>query len=177
MALYYPLSASLILITNILSNPQDDHAASDVGLMGLIILFFTNFIQPGSSFDTTPTVIVFRELHTIITRLVGGVIPDTSQPATTYSGLNAFSLQPPALEENQQNFWTEPNVQNGVIVESSPESAEDSPLNFAPFMGLEPSQFDYDPTYDPMPVIQTSDFDMNNLWGPSFTTELWPSEI
>jgi hypothetical protein len=177
MTLYYPLSASLILITNILSNPQDDHAASDVQILSLIILFVTNFVQPGSSFDTTPTVSVFRELYTIITRLVAGVLPDTSQLSTTYSGLGNYSFQTADVYDNQQGTLAEPDVQTAGSVESWPESAEDSPLNFAPFMGMEPSQFDYDPTYDPMRSISDNEVDTTSIWGPGFATGMWPTQI
>lgn len=69
-ALYYPLSASLVLFVNILSNPQDQHAASDIHLMSLITSFITHSVQPGTSFAATPTLIVIKELYGIATRLV-----------------------------------------------------------------------------------------------------------
>jgi len=69
-ALYYPLSASLVLFTNILSNPRDPHAASDIHLMNLITSFITHAVQPGTSFATTPTLLAFKELYSIATRFV-----------------------------------------------------------------------------------------------------------
>lgn len=79
MTLYYPLSASLVLFANILSNPQDQHAASDIQLMELITSFVTHFVQPGTSFAATPTLRLFKELHSIAARLVARVPPQSSQ--------------------------------------------------------------------------------------------------
>ncbi|EED15158.1 conserved hypothetical protein [Talaromyces stipitatus ATCC 10500] len=78
-ALYYPLSASLVLFTNILSNPQDQNAASDVQLMNLITSFIAHSVQPGTSFADTPTLSVFKELYGIATRLVAKVPQRSSQ--------------------------------------------------------------------------------------------------
>jgi hypothetical protein len=79
MALYYPLSASLVLFANILSNPRDQHAASDIHLMNLITSFITHSVQPGTSFAATPTLSLFKELYSIATRLVARVPPQSSQ--------------------------------------------------------------------------------------------------
>lgn len=79
MALYYPLSASLVLFANILSNPQDQHAASDIHLMNLITSFITRSVQPGTSFAATPTLSLFKELYSIAKRLVAKVPPQSSQ--------------------------------------------------------------------------------------------------
>jgi hypothetical protein len=70
LALYYPLSASLILFANILSNPQDHHAATDVYLMSIIISFITHSVQPGTAFAATPTLVLVKELHGIAARFV-----------------------------------------------------------------------------------------------------------
>lgn len=75
MALYYPLSASLVLFTNILLNPRDTLAASDIHLMNLITSFITQSVQPGTSFAATPTLTLVKELYSIATRLVARVAP------------------------------------------------------------------------------------------------------
>ncbi|MCJ1308243.1 hypothetical protein MMC25_001896 [Agyrium rufum] len=79
MALYYPLSASLVLFTNVLSNPRGQHATSDIHLMGLITSFITQFVQPGTSFAATPTLSMFKELYGIATRFMERVSPQLSQ--------------------------------------------------------------------------------------------------
>ncbi|MCJ1396531.1 hypothetical protein MMC18_009422 [Xylographa bjoerkii] len=79
MALYYPLSASLVLFANILSNPQNQHAASDIHLMNLITSFITHSVLPGTSFAATPTLTMFKELYSIATRLVARVASQSSQ--------------------------------------------------------------------------------------------------
>ncbi|TVY37027.1 putative transcriptional regulatory protein [Lachnellula subtilissima] len=69
MALYYPLSASLILFAHILSNPQTHHQ-HDIQLMSQLTSFITHAVQPGSSFAATPTLSMFQALYGIATRLV-----------------------------------------------------------------------------------------------------------
>lgn len=78
-ALYYPLSASLFLFANILSNPRGQHAASDLRLMNLISSFITRSVQPGTSFAATPTVSVFKELCSIATNLLARAPLQSSQ--------------------------------------------------------------------------------------------------
>lgn len=79
MVLYYPLSASLVLFTNILSNPQDKRAASDIDLMNLMTSFISYFVQPGTSFAATPTLSLFKELYSIAARHVARSPPQSSQ--------------------------------------------------------------------------------------------------
>jgi hypothetical protein len=47
--------------------------------MNLITSFIAQFVQPGTSFATTPTLTVFKELYSIATRLVARVSPQSSQ--------------------------------------------------------------------------------------------------
>lgn len=89
MALYYPLSASLILFANILSNPQAQHqnqhatAASDIHLMNQLTSFIAQSVQPGTSFAATPTLGMFRELYGIATRLVAKVHTSAHVPQSS----------------------------------------------------------------------------------------------
>ena len=88
LALYYPLSASLILFANILSNPQDQHAASDVHLMNVITSFITHSVQPGTSFVTTPTLHLVKELYSIAARLVARIPLQLSQKMKRLHGID-----------------------------------------------------------------------------------------
>ncbi|TVY25243.1 putative transcriptional regulatory protein [Lachnellula hyalina] len=69
MALYYPLSASLVLFAHILSNPQTHHQ-HDIQLMNQLTSFINAAVQPGSSFAATPTLSMFQALYGIATRFV-----------------------------------------------------------------------------------------------------------
>ena len=69
MALYYPLSASLILFAHILSNPQTHHQ-HHIQLMNQLTSFINAAVQPGSSFAATPTLSMFQALYGIATRFV-----------------------------------------------------------------------------------------------------------
>lgn len=88
LALYYPLSASLVLFANILSNPQDQHAASDIHLMNVIISFITHSVQPGTSFAATPTLHLAKELYGIAARLVARIPPQPSQKLKRLHGID-----------------------------------------------------------------------------------------
>ncbi|CAG8976123.1 hypothetical protein HYALB_00002404 [Hymenoscyphus albidus] len=118
-ALYYPLSACLVLLSNISSDPQDQHAASDIHFMKSITLFMTRFVNPTSSFAATPTVNMFQELYSIAARLVGKAPSYASQnskrPAENdlaqaelstvmseellYSNLDSQPTEPPAQRD------------------------------------------------------------------------------
>lgn len=91
MILYYALSASLILFENIISNPQDQHAASDIHLMNLMTEFINQSVRPGTSFTATPTLSMFQELYSIATRLVSKVTPRTSQKMKRVSEIDDSS--------------------------------------------------------------------------------------
>ncbi|KAE9376517.1 hypothetical protein N431DRAFT_501370 [Stipitochalara longipes BDJ] len=200
MALYYPLSASLVLFTNILSNPQDQHAASDIHLMNLITSFITQSVKPGTSFAATPTLSLFKELYGIATRLVARVPPQSSQkmkraPESDDPGQSDFTSSPAPhdstiassetniptpspISSSQQIPQGDQDVRSSTSTSAkrSQESTDDSPLEFAPFIAPEPSQFDYDPTiYDPLLSPMTFEWNMANVWMPSFAPEPWDS--
>ncbi|CAG8957218.1 hypothetical protein HYFRA_00009420 [Hymenoscyphus fraxineus] len=118
-ALYYPLSACLVLLSNIFSDPQDQHAASDIHLMKSITSFLTRFVNPTSSFAATPTVNMFQELYSIAARLVAKAPSYASQSSKRsaendlaqaelsivtseellYSNLNSQPTEPPAQRD------------------------------------------------------------------------------
>ncbi|MCJ1399994.1 hypothetical protein MMC11_003197 [Xylographa trunciseda] len=254
LALYYPLSASLVLFANILSNPQDQHAASDIYLMNLITSFITHSVQPGTSFADTPTLSMFKELYSIATRLVARIAPQSSQkmkrlpesddPAqsefisssrvrmvpdkslcsdlntqtttsfvssqfrqqfpqkvssvgfylakskylqydpqapkdstTTYSETDIPASTPSPVYSGQQVSQGEQDVQSSTSAQRLEESIDNSPLEFAPFISSEPSQFDYNPTiYDSLLSPTGFEWDMANMWMPSFAADPWASE-
>ncbi|KAH8694003.1 fungal-specific transcription factor domain-containing protein [Talaromyces proteolyticus] len=173
LALYYSLSASLVLFTNILSNPQHQHAASDVRLMNLIISFITHSVKPGSSFAATPTVSVFKELFGIATRLVQSSqkvkrIPEGDDPRTT------TSLAP---HNSTTDAETEISARPSLVYDEPPlqEFTDNSPLEFAPFIIPESSQFDYNSTLsDSLLSATTFDWDMVNTWMPNLAAGPWP---
>lgn len=101
MALYYPLSASIVLFTNILSNPSNPHAPADLQTMSLVSTFISQYVQPGSSFAATPTLALFGEFHGMATRLVARVPAQSSlkkkrHPAASDSMQAAFNAPPGA---------------------------------------------------------------------------------
>jgi hypothetical protein len=101
MALYYPLSASLVLFSNILSNPQDENAASDLHLTGLIASFIARSVQSGTSFAATPTLNLFKELHAIATRLVAKTPPHPSRK---------LKRQPESDDPTQADIASSPGI-------------------------------------------------------------------
>jgi len=220
VALYYPLSASLILVTNILSNPQDQHAASDINLMNSITWFISHFVQPGTSFAATPTLSLFKTLYSIVTRLVAKVPPQSSQKmkrqpesddhaqsdfisssrvrlvpdSSSCSDLNISASFVPhdsttIFSETDINASRSSPVYSGQHIRegdqdvqstnSSPRSQEftgNIPLEFAPFVPPEPSQFDYDPATSGFQFSPTRfDWDMPNMWMPSLPLDPWAS--
>jgi hypothetical protein len=67
-------------------------------------------------------------------------------------------------------------MQSNAGDQRSQGSTDDSPLNFAPFMVPEPSQFDYNPTiYDSLLPPMSIEWDMDNTWMPSFALDPWAS--
>ncbi|KAH8817183.1 fungal-specific transcription factor domain-containing protein [Xylogone sp. PMI_703] len=223
MALYYPLSASLVLFANILSNPQDRNAPSDVRLMNLIMTFIARFVQPETSFATTPTVALFKELYDIAKRLVARVslqptrkvkrMPEGDEPAqsdllsssnipavlerplssvvntqtttssaphdATYSGTDIPMSKPSPVRSGEHIFQEDHNVQSSPSDKPSRESTGDSPLEFAPFIPPESSQFDYIPMIDDSLLSSASfEWDVENLWMPSPESDLWlPTDL
>lgn len=231
MALYYALSASLILFANILSNPQDQHAAFDILLMNLMTSFINQSVRPGTPFAATPTLTMFQELYSITTRLVAKVTPrtsqktkrvsesdDPSQSGQLVSDMSLFSdskaqVNTPLVsslsghtflnmssssyhiayfkhshnthqilrEETTKYFETQQLHQGDgdekPITELSHESIEDSPLEFAPFIPPEQSDFDFYPaTYDSLLSPTGFDWDAANMpWPPSFGLDPWLS--
>ncbi|KAI9732967.1 MAG: hypothetical protein M1818_007400 [Claussenomyces sp. TS43310] len=218
LALYYPLSASLALFANILSNPQDKHAASDIHLMNLITSFITHSVQPGTSFAATPTLSAFKELYGIATRLVTNVHPQPSQnlkrshesddPAqadfisssrvrpvldgslcadlttqttttfapydssTKFSETDLFASMPSPADSGQKISQGDQDVQSTTSAKRSLDLIDNSPLEFAPFTCPEQSQFDYNPTtYDFLLSPTRTEWDMANMWMPSFASD------
>jgi hypothetical protein len=124
MALYYPLSASLVLFTNILSYPQAQHAASDIHLMNLITSFITHSVQPGTSFAATPTLSMFKELYSIATRLVAGVRPHNTQemkrPAENNGTGRSDSISSSIVRVlPDASLWSDLNTQTTALFVSS----------------------------------------------------------
>ncbi|TVY39955.1 putative transcriptional regulatory protein [Lachnellula occidentalis] len=143
MALYYPLSASLVLFTNILSNPQahvqNQHAAaSDIHLMNQLTSFITHAVQPGSSFAATPTLSMFQELYGIATRLVARV--HASPPAP--SSRNIKTRMPPDAEKAHGPDPEPDTTQTHFISPDSVPVVADasaySDLNMQPTISSEP---------------------------------------
>jgi len=191
MAVYYPLSASLVLFTSILSNPRDQHTASDIQLMGLIISFITRSVQPGTSFAATPTLNGFKELYGIATRLVAKLPPHpghkkkrapesdglaqpnlssssmTFDPATMYREPNMSVSNYPPMDASGHTPETDYDGHSTTSARRSQASTSDSPLEFAPFLAPEPSQFDFDfdqTMYDPFLSPTKFQWDMANMW-------------
>lgn len=86
----------------------------------------------------------------------------TSKPSPVYSG--------------QQIPQADQDVQSTPSAKPSEESTDDGPLDFAPFISPESSHFDYIPTIDNFLLSPTTfEWDMDNMWMPSFETDLWAS--
>lgn len=124
LALYYPLSASLMLFANILSNPQDQHAASDIHLMSLITLFISQSVQPGTSFAATPTLSMFKELYGIATRLVERVARQSSQktkrlPETDDPAQSDFVSLSSVQRVSDKSLYSDSNTQTTTSPVSS----------------------------------------------------------
>ncbi|KAG0647263.1 putative transcriptional regulatory [Hyphodiscus hymeniophilus] len=114
-ALYYPLSASLVLFANILSNPQDQNSASDIHLMNLMTSFITRSVLPGSSFATTPTLSLFKELYSIATRLVARVPQNSRQnmkrlPESNEDIESALISSSGVQLGSHRSFWSDSNT-------------------------------------------------------------------
>lgn len=63
-------------------------------------------------------------------------------------------------------------MQSITDAKSSQESTDNSPLNFAPFIVPEPSQFDYSPMiYDPLLSPTNFEWDTTNMWMPNFALD------
>jgi hypothetical protein len=185
MALYYPLSAGLVLFTNILSNPQDQHVASDLDLMDVINSFITNFIQPGTSFAATPTLTVFKELYSIATRFVERVSHESNQNIDATPPQAQLNLQAAGFENDL--FATEFDPVHGGdafsggeqdihSIEHSQEYTNDSPLQFAPFVTHEQNQTEHDtPMYNSVPSNTGFEWGMGNMWLANFGPDTWDS--
>jgi hypothetical protein len=169
--------------------------------MNLITSFITHSVQPGTSFAATPTLSLFKELYGIATRLVARApsqssqkmkrLPessDTAQPdfisssrvphisTITHSETDITVSNPSPAYNGQQIPEGDQDVQSNSSAKSSQESTGGSPLKFAPFIPPEPSQFDYDPTiYDSLLSPTRFEWDMANMWMPSFAPDLWTS--
>jgi hypothetical protein len=74
-------------------------------------------------------------------------------------------------------YGDQPNLQGDQDIQStSQESTDNSPLEFAPFIPLDPSDFDYDPAiYDSLLPPTELEWDMANTWMPSFAPDMWAS--
>ncbi|KUJ23798.1 uncharacterized protein LY89DRAFT_3279 [Mollisia scopiformis] len=205
LALYYPLSASLVLFANILSNPHDQHATSDIGLMNLIISFIDHSVQPGTSFAATPTISMCKELYSIATRVVARVPPQSSRRMKRIPESDDL-VQPDFISPSQgsdrslfSNFNTQTTtpithpetdipstISSGQQIlqedqesttsgKHSQASTGDSPLDFAPFIQAPPSQFDYDPTIYD-PLLSQTSFNWDMDDMWSFAPDPWASE-
>jgi hypothetical protein len=70
VALYYPLSAFLLLFANLLQNPQDSDIANDLKLMELVTTFLTPSVVPLSPFSTPASMQMFRQLYKVAVKFV-----------------------------------------------------------------------------------------------------------
>ena len=69
-ALYYPLSAFLLLFANLLQNPQDSYVANDLKLMEVVTTFLTLSVVPLSPFSTPASIQMFRQLYKVAVKFV-----------------------------------------------------------------------------------------------------------
>ena len=70
VAIYYPLSAFLLLFANLLQNPQDSYIENDLKLMELVISFFTPSVVPLSPFSTPASIEMFCQLYKVAVKFV-----------------------------------------------------------------------------------------------------------
>jgi hypothetical protein len=173
--------------------------------MGLILSFIARSVQPGTSFAATPTLNVFKELYGIATRVVAKSPPhfkhkmkrapesdDLEQPdfvssfpynPTTKNSETAMpASNPPPIAGGEQIPDGDHDGQSTTSGQRSHESTYDSPLDFAPFMPPEPSQFDFDfdqTIYDPLLSTTKFEWDMATMWdfvpNPGTWTDLMDS--
>lgn len=95
---------------------------------------------------------------------------------TTYSETDVPKASRSPLHSSQQTPEGNHDVQSFTSATPSHESIGDSPLEFAPFKFIEPSQFDYNPpVYDSLLSPTRSELEMANMWMPSFEPDLWAS--
>ncbi|KAE8551777.1 hypothetical protein EYB25_005667 [Talaromyces marneffei] len=151
-ALYYPLSASLVLFTNILSNPQDQNAASDIQLLNLISSFITQSVQPGTSFADTPTLNMFKELYRLATRFVARAAPRSSQKVKRPSESDDLAAQSDRFSSSRGELVLDKTAYADLNTQTM--------TSFAPF---EPTKSSSDPTNItatwPSPDIDNSQMD------------------
>jgi hypothetical protein len=71
-----------------------------------------------------------------------------------------------------------PDAQRIPSSATSQEFTDNSPLEFAPFISPESSLFDYNPTtiYDTLLSPTGFEWDMANMWMPSFAPDLWQDQ-
>jgi hypothetical protein len=70
----------------------------------------------------------------------------------------------------------DPDIHSTTSAKRSQEFTDNSPLEFAPFIPSEPSQFECDPgIYDSLLSPTRFEWDMANMWMPDFALDSWAS--
>lgn len=67
---YYPLTASLTLFANILQNPRDPQALSDIELMKSVTTFLSGFFDDKSYLESTLVIKIFLEVNRLAAEYV-----------------------------------------------------------------------------------------------------------
>lgn len=81
---------------------------------------------------------------------------------------------PSSVDSGQQIQQEGHDAQSAISSERSPESTGNSPLEFAPFITPELSQFDSDPAvYDSLLSPTRFEWDMANMWMTNFAADSW----
>ncbi|KIM94323.1 hypothetical protein OIDMADRAFT_135861, partial [Oidiodendron maius Zn] len=73
MALYYPLSSCLILFANLLQNPKDPYASSDIDLMDIVRSFLSPNALGSTPLNANLTIKIFTELTNVARKFVDKV--------------------------------------------------------------------------------------------------------
>ena len=157
MAIYYPLSAALVLFTNALQNPQSAEAISDVELIAVVIDFLNQSMELSNQLEGTTR--IFTELN----RIAGRLVRDTHM--TRLSNSERYEE---SADSDSQNL---PSASSRML------STDQFPSPEAGY-NLIPSSTSY-PYGEYMPIDQSQDlYAADNSWSlpqsfPYYSADMW----
>ena len=116
MAVYYPLSAALALFANVIQNPEDSNAESDINLMRIVTNFFSTYMAAdrSKSLAANRTILIFEELcrtaATYVEKVRAKFLPKAKRPRekSTSGNEGAIPVHPADLRQSRGEATTSP---------------------------------------------------------------------
>jgi hypothetical protein len=96
MSDYYPLSACLILFSNLLQHPLDSQAQSDLRLMNNVTSFLSSFSDSQDSEDLNPIIPMFLEISRVAADYVDKASKEPSKNSKRSRGQSFNTAESPS---------------------------------------------------------------------------------